>query len=183
MQNVYALPSDCSSVTAILNPIDGMPLEQMSQAVFDESVGPRTLVEDVEIFCVYDDSTETSPPVLHQVEFYPPPKYARGFPVNYRRAALGFDGGNTSGSPLPFVTDLALLAGGRADIATHLEKLPLAAKYELEFAAALGDMLRVEHQQRRKAQIVRMAPRFVRHRVARALRGRRTGFTGYEGPS
>src|SRR5580693_2659970 len=108
MQDEHPLPSDGSSLSAITNKKNGMPLEQMSQAVFDEATGPRTLVEDVEIFCVYDDSTETSPPVLHQVEFYPPPKYARGFPVNYRRAALGFDGGNTSGSPLPFVTDLAL---------------------------------------------------------------------------
>jgi hypothetical protein len=171
MQNVYGLPPDCSSVVSILNPVDGLPMDGMSKAELDRSVGPRTLIDNPEIYAIYDDSPETDPPVLHQVEFYPPPRYSRGFVLDYRRAALGFDGGNTSGSPLPFVTDGVLLAGVRADIAKELKELGQAVAYEAEFDGELKAVIKVEHEQRRKKPVMRMAARFTRHRFLRAIRG------------
>jgi hypothetical protein len=177
MQHIYALPADCSSVIEIANPLDGWPMEGFTKGKLDASVGPRTTVGSPEIFGMYDDSPETSPPVLHQVEFYPPPQFARGFVTRYRRAALGFDGGNTSGSPLPFVGSLVLVAGVRADMATHLEKLQQAVKYESEFTGALADLIRVEHQQRKVKAPMQMAARFTRHRMARVSRG----FGGWRG--
>jgi hypothetical protein len=178
VQAVYPLPADCSSVIEVINPMDGLPMEQFTPTRFARTVGTRTLVADPEIVAVYDDSAETAPPVLHQVEFYPPPQFARGFVTNYRRAALGFDGGNTSGSPLPFVGSLVLIVGVRADIATHLEKLTKALKYEKEFEGALADLMRVEHQQRKVKPVMQMASRFTRHRIARVERGRANSWRG-----
>jgi hypothetical protein len=171
MQNVYTLPDDCSSVISIINPADGLPMNGMSKAELDACVGPRTLVENPEIYALYDDSAEASPPVLHELEFYPPPRYSRGFPLAYRRAGYGFDGDNTSSSPLPFVTDGALLEGVRADIAAHLDNLAKATLQEGKFEAEVTAMLDVEHKQRRVKVALQMAPRFTRHRFIRGIRG------------
>ena len=92
MQNVYTLPIDVSTVTSILDPVTGIPLTPFSKDNLDESVGPRTLVQNPNGWAIYDDTNETAPPTQHQVELYPPPLYARGFPVEYTHAAIGFDG-------------------------------------------------------------------------------------------
>ena len=184
MQNVYALPSDCSSIVTVLNPVSGLPMQGMTKDGLDASVGPRTTVNDPGIYAAYDDSAETNPPVLHQIEFYPPPLRARGCDLEYRRAALGFDGGNTSGSPLPFVSSTVLLAGARADIAIHMEKMGKAEGYELAFNVELARLLRVEHTQRRVKTAMKMASRFVRHRLARVDRGYGRGWgPGQGGPN
>ena len=91
MQNVYSLPSDCRSIVSVLNPVTGRPMPDFQKADFDVSAGSRALVGDPASYCVYDDSAETSPPVLHQIEFYPPPLRSRGFVLDYLRAAIGFD--------------------------------------------------------------------------------------------
>lgn len=182
MQHIYALPSDCRSIVTVLNPITGLPMADFSKDQLDASSGRRTLVADPTSWAEYDDSAETSPPVLHQIEFYPPPLRARGFALEYLRAALGFDGGNTSGSPLPFLSSSLLLYGVRADIAAHLEKLAQAAMYERKFQEELARLLRVEHMQRRVKTPVRMAEKYTRHRMARATRGRTWG-PGQGGPN
>jgi hypothetical protein len=173
MTNLYALPADCRSIVSVLNPITNLPMAPFTAEGMDAIAGPRTLVGDPRAWDANDDTPETSPPVLHQIEFYPPPLRARGFALEYLRAALGFDGGNTSGSPLPFIGSSVLLHGVRADIAIHEEKLTKAEGYELKFAAELDRLLKVEHQQRRTKTALQMAPRFTRHRQARADRGRR----------
>jgi hypothetical protein len=177
-QDIYPLPGDCSSVIEILNPQTGFPLDQMSKFEMDACVGERTLVDTPEIFAVCDDSPETAPPVIHQVQFYPPPLFGRGFKIHYRRAALGFDGGDTSASPLPFLGSLVLIAGVRADIFKHLGKLQQGLAYEAEFKDALADLVRAEHQQRKKKPVMKMAPRFTRHRLARVERGLQDAWRG-----
>lgn len=178
MQNVYSLPSDCRSVVTVLDAITGLPLGSFTKDGLDRSVGPRTLVGYPQSWAEYDDSTELSPPVLHQIELYPPPLYARGFPLEYLRAALGFDGGNTSGNPLPFVSNSVLLHGVRADIQLHLKDFTAAKGYELMFQEELARLLRVEHQQRRVKTSLKMADRFTRHRLARAARGMQNAWRG-----
>jgi hypothetical protein len=172
MQNVYPLPSDCRSPVTVLDPNSGLPLDGLSKAQLDKSAGVRTLIGDPECYALYDDTPEGTPPVLHQIEFYPPPLRARGFPVQYTHAATGFDGGNTSGSPLPFVSTTVLLYGCRADIAAHLENWEGAKVYEAKYQEELAKLLRVEHGERRTAKpVLRMAGRFTRHRLARSARG------------
>jgi hypothetical protein len=171
MQNVYALPSDVATITSVLDPISGLPLERLSKDELDASAGVRTLVQDPSIFAAYDDTGESNPPVLHQIEFYPPPLRSRGFPLEYIHAAAAFDGATTGASPLPFVSQTVLLYGCRADIAAHLKDYDGAKLYETKFQEELARMLRVEHQQRRKKPVLQMASRFTRHRMQRAGRG------------
>lgn len=176
MQNVYTLPADCDSVVTLLDPVSGIPMQPFSKDGLDASAGPRTLVDYPKSYAVYDDTPEAAPPVLHQIELYPPPLYARGIPLEYLRLANVFDGSNTTTSPLPFISSSILLAGVRADIAMDDEKIPKAAGYELLFEKELARMLLVEHSQRREATALKMANRFTRHRMARAARGFQRGF-------
>jgi len=172
MQNVYALPADCNAIVTVLSPYTNRPMDGMTKAELDATSGPRTFVGLPMTYAEYDDSAEPAPPaatpgVLHQIEFYPPPLWSRGFALQYVRNPYPFDGTNTSRSPLPFVTDKVLLEGARADIATGSE----AIRYEASFSRELDRMLLVEHAQRRVKAPVQMANRFVRHRMARVCRG------------
>jgi hypothetical protein len=171
MQNVYTLPADCNSIVSVLDPITNLPLQPFTKDGLDQSVGSRATIGYPKAWAPYDDSPEASPPVLRQIELYPPPLEARGFPLEYLRLANQFTGENTSTGPLPFVTAAVLLAGVRADIAVHKEKLAQAAGYEAQFGRELARMLLVDHAQRRVKTSVKMADRFTRHRMARASRG------------
>lgn len=185
MQHIYALPSDAKLPVTLLDPVTGFPLSQFSKEQLDASAGPRTLVNDPTSYAIYDDSAEASPPVLHQVELFPPPIHARGIPLEYLRNPNVFDGQNTTASPLPWVSDQVLLYGCRADIAGYKAGqaadggnagaaaafVNIARGYETQFAGELARMLREEHAQRRKKVPVQMATRFTRHRMARAGRG------------
>jgi hypothetical protein len=192
MQNVYALPSDARSIVSILDPITQWPLVQMTKDQLDASAGQRTLVEQPAYYAPYDDSNESNPPVIHQVELYPPPLYAQGFVTEYIHSATAFDGGNTSGSPLPWVSNTVLLMGCRADIAAYLAGqsanpapyLAQAKYYQAQFDVELAKILRLEHWQKRAKVPMKMAPRFTRHRMARAMRGfNRVWGIGQGGPN
>jgi len=188
MQNIYELPSDCGSIVTLMDPITGLPLDEFTRAELDNSAGPRTNLADPRCYALADDTTETSPPVLHQVELFPPPLYARGIPLQYRRGAFGFDGQNTSAGPLPWVSATVLLEGCRADIQLYLASaseggavaahLNAAKAYELKFERELNRLLGVEYKQRRKKPVLRMAARFTRHRLARANRGALSNWRG-----
>jgi hypothetical protein len=181
MQNVYALPSDCRSVERILDADSNMPLVPLTPAALDASAGTRALVADPDCYAEIEDSPESAPPVLHQVELYPPPLYARGFTVEYLRAAFSFNGLNLTQSPLPFVSSSVLLYGVRADVAAFQGKLPLAQMYEAKFQEELKRLLLVEHAFRRQKGTLQMAGRFTRHRLARSTRGLNTAWRGDPG--
>lgn len=181
MQNIYSLPTDLGTLVTVTDPVTGFPMAEFTKDQLDASAGLRTLVDKPCAYAIYDDSTESAPPVLHQIEFYPPPKYARGIPVEYLRMANGFDGSNTGSSPFPFVSNTVLLYGARADGYAYLAGktdapgdknayLKLAAMHEAKYAEELARLIRIEHQQRRKIAPVKMADRFTRHRMARASR-------------
>ncbi len=171
MQNIYPLPSDCRSMTTLIDPVSLLPMQPFTKDGLDQCAGPRTLVGYPRSWAQYDDTPESSPPVLHQVELYPPPLQARGYPLEYIRDANFFTGENTSTSPLPFVSSTVILEGARADCALHLEKYTRAEGHELAFRTELGRLLLVEHSQRRVKTDLKMAARFTRHRFARAIRG------------
>jgi hypothetical protein len=195
MQNVYALPSDVRTVVSVLDPMTGFPLQPFSQDRLDQSAGPRTLVQDPVSYAITDDSGESGGAVVHQIEFFPPPVHARAMSVEYVHAALAFDGASTQTSPLPFVSTGVLLDGARAKVARHLAgsaEAPAAAagysvqanSYEALFQLGLRRMLLLEHSQKRPKATMRMADRFVRHRMARAARGRNNNWgPGMGGPN
>ncbi len=181
MQHIYSLPSDLRAMVSFLDPVTGYPLVERSKDYLDASAGPRTTVANPVYFAQYDDTSDASPPVSHQVEFYPPPLYARGYSLEYIKNGTFFDGVTTSNSPMPWVSQTVLLYGCRADIALYLagqQQTPAAAgpylaqhtTYEAQYKEELAKLLRIEHQQRRPIVAIKMAPRFSRHRMARATR-------------
>jgi hypothetical protein len=192
MQDTYDLPSDLATLISALNPTTGFPLDRFSMAEMRASLGPRTLVQAPTSYAVDDDSSEQTPPVTHQIRFYPPPLNAAGIPIEYIRSATGFDGSDTNASPLPFVSNTVLLEGCRADVQLYLASqaaaagsggaaaahAKLAEGYELKFTRELGRMLLEEHARRRKLAPMQMADRFTRHRMARATRGMRSNWRG-----
>jgi hypothetical protein len=180
MQNIYPLPADCRAVESILDAVTGFPLTGFTQAELDASAGPRNTVEDPQCYAMQEDSPESAGNPLHQVELYPPPKMARGYTVEYLRAAYAFDGTNLAQSPLPFVSQSILLYGVRADIAVWQGKLPAAQIYEAKFQEELKRLLMIEHSQRRSKPKFQMADRFTRHRLARSSRGFSNGWRGGE---
>jgi hypothetical protein len=178
MQNVYALPSDCRSVERVLDAAFLTPLFPLTPAGLDASAGTRALVGEPDCYAEIEDSPEASTPVLHQVEFYPPPLSARGYTVEYLRAAFAFDGQNLTQSPLPFVSSTVLLYGVRADVALAAGKMAVAQGYEMKFQEELKRLILVEFAQRRQKAPMQMADRFTRHRAARSMRGLGTTWRG-----
>lgn len=172
MQDIYSLPGDCKAVTSIIDAVTGYPLTPFTQAELDMTAGPRTTIDDPQSYAEIEDTSENAgPPVLHQIQFYPAPRSALGYTLEYLRNANTFDGTNINDSPLPFVSQSVLLYGVRADIAIWQGKMPAAAAFEALFSKELNRLLMVEHAQRRSKPTMRMAARFIRHRLERASRG------------
>lgn len=183
-QDIYALPSGCKALVSVTDPITNLPMPVMSLAAFNSSCGPRNLVGNPGVVGICDDSSESSPPVLQRIQFYPPPQYARGFAVEYTREGNQFTGSNTTVSPLPFVSDAAILAGARSDIQKELKNYVGAQVYQRDFEQEVGRLLLVEHAQRRAPSRIKMASRFTRHREWRVPRGGRSGWgAGQGGPN
>lgn len=182
MQNVYSLPTDCKAIDSVLNPVTQYPMGKHSKQELDGSVGSRANIGEPNSYCPYDDSGEASPPVLQQIEFYPPPRYSRGYVLDYIKKPVAFTGSNTSSSPLPWVTDSALLNGCRADLQLYLKDFNSAKFYEAKFEADVARMLMVDANQKQAKQTLRMASRFTRHRMLRTGRGNRGWGAGQGGP-
>jgi len=182
MQNVYSLPTDCKSIVSVINPVTQLPMGELSKQDLDASVGSRATIGEPNAYCPYDDSSESSPPVLPQIEFYQPPRYSRGYQLDYIKKPNAFSGSNTSSSPLPWVTDTVLLNGCRADIQLHLKDFNAASMYEQKFQRELAQMLMVDANQKQAKQTVKVASRFTRHRLLRTGRGNRGWGPGQGGP-
>lgn len=183
MQHIYTLPTDVRSLVAVINPITGLPMDIMTKSQLDASAGTRALVQWPMVVAPYDDSAESSPPVVKQIEFYPPPQFARGYAIEYLHAATGWDGSTTSSSPLPFISSTLILNGCRAKMALHLKEFVQAQSYKAEFNAELRRLLLVEETQKRAKRKLRMVDQFTRHRAGRVSRGYRNSWgAGSGGP-
>jgi hypothetical protein len=189
MQDIYPLPADVDNVVSCMDPVEGFPLQKLSSEEMDNSCGTRTLVEDPTSWAIWDDTNENADEgaVVHQVRFYPPPLYAHGIPIKYEHLANGFDGSNTSAGPLPWVTDSVLQYGSEADGYAYLAGanpersagyLGLAKACETKYQEQLSRLLLAEHWRRRKQVTVKVADRFVAHRLARAARGQNNTWRG-----
>ncbi len=184
MQHVYAIPQDVRSIVSITDPATGLPLQMMSKSQLDACAGMRTLIQAPLIFAPYDDTSESLGLVLKQIEFYPPPQYARGYPIEYIHAANGWDGATTASAPMPFLSSNLLLHGCRAKIAIHLGNGAQAASYQALHDQELRRLLLLEETQRRPKRSLQMDPRYTRHRMARVQRGFRNNWgIGAGGPN
>jgi hypothetical protein len=172
MQHVYPLPEDCRAIERLYDATYQYPMEHMTAGELAESGGPVTHLGDPKIYAEVEDTPEViGQTTLHQVQLSPAPRYARGHVLEYLRDPFLFNGLNLRQSPLPFVSTAALMYGVRADIALYQGKIQLASAYESKFKTELTALLQVEHSQRRTPATIRMAPRFTRHRMERAVRG------------
>lgn len=104
-----------------------------------------------------NDSDEATPPVLHSVELWPAPNLSMGIPYSYLTAVFEFDGLNTSDSPLPWVSQDAIVSGAlyRAGV-----------QDDSDFNKFLSNMNRVENNSTPPQQM-QMADRFTAHRLRR----------------
>jgi hypothetical protein len=178
MQDTYPMPIDCRSIVTVLDPRTSLPMRSFTKDGLDAAAGMRATIGYPASWAEYDDTPEGQPlntggpqPVLHQIQFFPPPLEARGFPLEYLKAAQGFDGQTLTASPLPFISPTVILAGVRADVALWQEKFAQAAGYQKLYEAELQKLIFVEHTQRRVKVAMRMQQRFTRHRLQRVNRG------------
>ena len=115
------------------------------------------------------DTDETTPPVYHQIDLYPVPNSSVGLPFQYVLSPYGFDGSNTSSSPLPWVSTNAIVAHARARCLRSLGKFAEAQAELMSYRAGLQQMILMETQ-RRPPDRIQMASRFTRHRQDRSTR-------------
>jgi hypothetical protein len=163
--NIYSLPSDFKERVDVTSPDNGFPLTDLSGQEMDESVGFRDETGTAAAYAIGADTSGN-----WQIELFPIPDAARGYPVRYRKSTAGFSGTNTGAAPLPEVSDGVLLNGCRADIWALDPADPNKVKfYEGRFADELATMLRADLR-KRPPQKMLPAKRFTRHRLERVLR-------------
>jgi len=171
--NVYALPADFKALVdkddAVQGAEDGFPLDQLSEPDLDSSVGFRTAIGEPAVVSVAISPASLDGGTTWQIEFYPMPQYAKGYKIRYLRAAVAFNGTNTSASSLPFVSDGVLLAGCRSDIWAYDGNQAKMTFYEAKFADELAAMVRADRLKRAR-ETLKPAKRFTRHRIERLLR-------------
>ena len=173
LQSVYPLPSDCRNLRVITSPVTGLELTPMTELEFAQLVGFGDLrgVAATKYIPQPDLRDPVTQAVLSQrIKLYPLPTRALGYPIVYEQTATGFDGTNTSAGPLPFVSDAALLAGCRADLATEAGNLNAAGAYEAQFQKHFIGMIHVENRKREPCA-PRLDPTYTEHRTRRILRG------------
>ncbi len=168
-QDEYELPADCKDVLSIQNPVTGRPLADWSKKGAIESYWPLRDPGCAEAWAMAADTSEANPPVLHVVQLVPAPLWAWGFPLRYTKAALGFSGENTSGGPMPWVPQKAILDGVRASIALQVKDFNSAEGYEALFHEDLAEMMRLDGMRRRPPEI-RMPAGLVGYRIRRVVR-------------
>jgi hypothetical protein len=159
--NIYALPADCKAVLQVSSADDGFDLTNLDEMDLGESVGFRDEIGNPDVYAVTPSPEDLDGGTTWQIELFPIPNQQKGYPILYQRAAPGFDGSATGDSPLPFVTDAVILAGGRADLFLHLDKFDKAKFYEAKFTDELMAMVRADQIKGPKA-VLQMAPRFTR---------------------
>jgi len=110
-RNVYDLPPSCKSIESVTNPETGLPLLRWSQQEIDEHSVERDEFGEPSVWAPASSAIEGEvEPVVQQIELYPIPERGYSYPYRFQKSAMGYDGTNGSGLPLPWVSDDAILA-------------------------------------------------------------------------
>lgn len=168
-QDEYALPAATKTVLSVVSPWTGLPLEELTKGQVLAPVFRPGYPGTPEAYALAADSNENAPPVLHTLQFYPPPLVARGYPLRYQKATAGFGGTNTASAPLPFVTDNVLLCGCRADIKKKLKDYAGAQIEEQAYDRAVMTMIKLDVI-RRGTAAPQTAGVFSNYRLRRVIR-------------
>lgn len=165
----YNLPDNCRSLKIIANPRSGIALDTMSNVEFARLEGTPVAwgAQAGTKYVLMPDSIHTvTGETVQQIFIYPIESGQYGYPITYEQQAEAFDGTNTADGPLDFVSDFALLAGCKADLAKDATE---AMKWEASFQAHFTGMLHIENT-KKPPEPMRMAPQYTRHRLTRLLR-------------
>ena len=168
-QNTYALASPVKYLQFVTNLTLQRPLTLKTRAELEAMAPARMAVGEPQYYAPVSDTAESAPPVLHQIELYPIPSLAAGYPYTYQKAVESFDGTNTTSSPAPWVSPDAIGAGARRRILAYQKDWKGEDNARKAFEAWLERMVRVESARVGPVR-VRMAERYTRHRTARWAR-------------
>ena len=162
--SVYQLPADCREVRGVRLLECPRSLERKSKQEVNFSTANRALTGKPLIYAPYMDY-ESAPPIM-QVEVYPAPDAVMSMVVDYTAEQLL--PGQSSTALLPWMRPSALYEGARASALEQEKDYGGADRAEAKFLALLEQMVAIENRNT-PAQQMRAAPRFVRHRIERAL--------------
>jgi hypothetical protein len=158
-QNVYALPGDLKTLTALDSPITGVPLACWTKEQLREAVGRGAQLGPPAAYALTDAG---------DVEIWRVPVNAVGIPLRYIKTVAGFTGANTGEAPLTWVPANAILEGVRADILADLGDFSGSDRRDKSFGLQLSNMAGNEAI-RKGARPLRMASEYTRHRIERGL--------------
>jgi len=164
-QNVYLLPADVVSVVDLRAIASPGNFNRVSLAHLNEISPNRESVGDPCYWAPFMD--DASDPPRAQVELYPIPEYARGYPLVYQADAT--PPSDTSASILPWMRPAALKYGVQADGRALAKDNEGALWYEGKFKEALAEMVGVETR-RLGATPMRKADWLTRHQSVRWTR-------------
>jgi hypothetical protein len=166
-QNVYSLPAGVKLIQLLDNPSIGRPMDIETQATMSRISTGRVAYGEPQLYSPASDNSDTPP--LKTVELYPIPIEAKGYPLQYQTIPTDFSGSNTSASPLPWVSDDAIVAFAKASLLRHGKDYNGASEEEGIGRGYLTEMSEVENRRIGPTRI-RMAERFTRHRQRRWAR-------------
>jgi hypothetical protein len=167
--NVYPLPDDFKAILQEQSAENGFDLKPLDEVMMGEQVGFRDAIGTPEVYAITPSPEALDGGFTWQIEMFPIPRAAKGYPIRYLRAAPSFDGTTTGDNPLPFVSDAVILAGCRAEVFAHLKDFNSAGYYEGRFTDELKTMTMADTLKQPIRQL-QMARRFTRHRVQRLMR-------------
>jgi hypothetical protein len=165
-QNIYALPAGVKYIQLMTNLHLPMEMTVKTKHELHEMSPNLSIYGEPEFYAPECDTPEDAPPVLHAVEIYPIPNVFEGLPYTYQKAAVAFDGTNTSSYPMPWVSDDAIAAGAKARMLNHEQSYAGEAAQLNRFKTLRDRMMAVEVERNGPIRM-KMAPRFTRHRVRR----------------
>lgn len=163
-RNVYGMPADLRSLVSVESFETGLPLKKLSLAEMNALFPTRSLYGSPLYWCPYMDAQ--SDPPAPQIELYPIPEAAQGFPYHYIADP------SVSDTLLPWLRPSALIAGVRADICmsagVHFNAA-MAQLFETQFERAVMELVGMEMRRAGPVKI-EMPSRHTAHRARRWTR-------------
>jgi hypothetical protein len=169
-QSVYALAAGAETMNDAAVSDPPIPLERVSRGDLSRIDPNREASGPPRVWAPSEDDNST--PSKAQVELYPVPDAVYSIPYWYTPDATLFGPFDTASILPAWIDPGCLKAGVKADMFVAAQPA-LAAIFEAKYRELLTSTINKESRQAGNKKI-RMADRFVRHRLERAMKGSRT---------
>lgn len=169
LQAIYEMPADLDFLQSIELPRLSLDLDQTTQELLDQEDASRALSESTGgpyKWAPWQDSGAGN----SQIELYPNPFIAEGLPARYRSRAIRYAIQDTSSVFPTWVETGVLRAGIEADLYGLQGNQAMKVAKEADWVSGLTRMA-VQDDQRIIPTTMRMAQRYVEHRIDRANGG------------